>query len=115
MTLTYRTVIFTLISLNSLTAFAFEDKSSLSTVDMAVCTAAAMKSGQGIQLYTTWANALEARYKRIYSNKSQKEIESYTVERVLDKRKKLNNDGISTTPAFKNFYTKNCADYAPQN
>lgn len=73
-----------------------------------------MKSGQGIELYMIWVNALETRYKRIYPNKSQKEVENYTLERVLDKRKKLNSDGISTTPAFKKFYTQNCSEYSPQ-
>jgi hypothetical protein len=98
---------------SSANAKGFADKSPLSTPDMAVCTAAAMKSGQGFDLYKRWVGALEARYKIIYSNLSPKEVDSYTAERVMDKKRSLNKKGIQTSSAFKNFYSVNCSDSTP--
>lgn len=94
-------------------AAGFADKSTLGTPDYALCTAAAMKSGQGFALYKSWVEPLNARYKVIYPNLSDKERDAYTAERVLDKRAALNRKGIATTPAFKAFYDTNCKPYGP--
>lgn len=92
---------------------SFSDKSPLETTDLAVCTAAAMKSGQGFNLYNRWVTALDARYKVIFPQLTSKERDSYTSERVIDKRKLLNRQGIFTPPAFRKFYTDNCHPYLP--
>lgn len=94
-------------------AAGFQDRSTLDTPDLALCTAAAMKSGQGFDLYNSWVQPLNARYKVIYPNLSEKERDAYTAERVLDKRAALNRKGIATTPAFKTFYDTNCKPYTP--
>lgn len=94
-------------------AKGFDDKSSLGTTDLALCTAAAMKSGQGFDLYNDWAKALDARYRRMYPQKSVAEVDAYTAERVVDKRKNLERRGIGTTPAYRKFYDENCAPFKP--
>jgi len=94
-------------------AQAFADSSSLGTVDLAVCTAAVMKSGQGIALYKTWSGALDERYKVIYPKLSDKERDAYTSERIIDKRRALEAKGIVTVPAYKRFYVENCNDARP--
>lgn len=91
----------------------FSDKSSLNITDFLICTSAAMKSGQGIDVFKKWSKPLQARYAVIYPNKSSKEIDSYSAERIVDKRKELNRMGIFTTPEFLRFYNQNCAPYAP--
>lgn len=104
-----------LLALVATTAFAagFNDKSTLGTTDLALCTAAVMKSGQGFDLYKTWVGALDARYKVMYPHKSDKERDAYTAERVLDKRQELTRKGIATVPAYKSFYDTNCKPYTP--
>lgn len=97
----------------SLYAKGFSDKSPLSTPDVALCAAAAMKSGQGFALYKKWVDALEARYKTIYPNLTAKESDAYTAERVLDKKRVLERKGIETAAAFKKFYLDNCSSAAP--
>lgn len=82
--------------------------SSMDVVDIAVCTAAAMKAGQGIELFRPWADTLTARYKKIYPNKSPEELDSYVTERMSDKRKYLESTGISTSAGFYKFYKQNC-------
>ncbi|MBA1250293.1 MULTISPECIES: hypothetical protein [Pseudomonas] len=95
-------------------AQSFPDKSALGTTDLAMCTAAAMKSGQGIELYKVWSSALDSRYKVIYPTLSDADRDAYTSERIIDKRKSLQTQGIGTTPAFKKFYDDNCKAYLPQ-
>lgn len=92
----------------------FADKSDLGTTDLATCTAAAMKSGQGIELYQVWSSALDSRYKVIYPNLSDTDRDAYTSERILDKRRNLQTRGIGTAPAFRKFYDENCKAYLPQ-
>ena len=92
---------------------SYADKSELDITDMAICTAAAMKSGNGIEIYKRWANALNARYKIIFPHLSDKERDIYTAERIMDKKKALNRKGYETTPTFKKFYSLNCKEYAP--
>lgn len=81
---------------------------NMDVVDMTTCTAAAMKAGQGIELFTPWADALTLRYSKIHPNKSPQEIDSYTTERISDKRKYLQSIGISTATGFYKFYQQNC-------
>lgn len=95
-------------------AQSFPDKSELGTTDVALCTAAAMKSGQGIELYKVWSTALYSRYKLIYPKLSDADRDAYTSERIIDKRKSLQTRGIETAPAFKKFYDDNCRAYLPQ-
>lgn len=91
----------------------FSDSSPLSTTDLATCAAAAMKSDQGIDLYKRWADALDARYRKIHPRLSATEREHYTAERIVDKREALNRDGIKTVPAFRRFYDVNCSHAVP--
>lgn len=91
----------------------YADKSPLNITDFAVCTAAVMKNGQGFNAYKTWVSALDARYKVIFPNMTEKERDAYAAERVIDKRKYLNRKGIETTPAFLRFYNENCKGFEP--
>ena len=88
-------------------------KTSLDVVDTAVCTAAAMKS-QRYKVYEVWVMELKNRYSLIFPNKSKSELDDYTLERVLDKRRWLERKGYSTKPAFLKFYNMNCKDYVPK-
>jgi len=81
---------------------------NLDVVEIAKCTAAAMKAGQGIELYRPWADELTRRYSKIYPEKSKSEIDNYTTERILDKRRYLESLGISTPVGFYKFYKQNC-------
>jgi hypothetical protein len=81
---------------------------SMDVVEMAKCTAAAMKAGQGIELFNPWAEALTLRYKAIYPNKNSDELDRYTTERIIDKRRYLESIGISTSVGFYKFYKQNC-------
>lgn len=89
------------------------DKSQLDTPDLALCAAAAMKAGIGFGAYQPWAKALEKRYQTLYPKKTAQEIDAYTAERIIDKRKNLERQGLGTTPAFKKFYQDNCVNYHP--
>lgn len=91
----------------------FSDKSELGTTDMALCTAAVMKAGMGIDAYRPWANALDARYRQMYPKKSANEVDSYTSERIVDKRRELERRGLGTSAAFKKFYKDNCESSHP--
>ena len=91
----------------------FNDKSELGTTEVALCTAAVMKAGMGIDAYRPWAKALDARYRQMYPKKSVKEADSYTSERILDKRRELERRGLATTAAFKKFYKDNCESSHP--
>lgn len=81
---------------------------SMDVVEMAKCTAAAMKAGQGIELFNPWAEALTAKYALIYPNKNPDELDRYTTERIIDKRRYLESIGMSTPVDFYNFYKQNC-------
>lgn len=105
-----------IILLVGLTTFAnakIVPKTTLDVVDTAVCTAAAMKS-QRYNVYEVWVTELKNRYTLIFPNKSKNEIDEYTSERVLDKRRWLERKGYSTKPAFLKFYDMNCKDYIPK-
>lgn len=99
------TALFFSVSLTSI-ANGFEDKSTLSTPDMAKCAAAALKTDQ--DLWGKWYEVLKARYAIIYKEKSPKEIENYTIERVIDKRRDLNRDGIDSKRAYLDYFKINC-------
>lgn len=81
---------------------------SMDVVEMAKCTAAAMKAGQGIELFNPWAEALTLKYGLIYPNKNSDELDRYTTERIIDKRRYLESIGISTPVGFYKFYKQNC-------
>ena len=99
------------------TAFSAEyaDRSKLDTPEMVTCAAAAMKSGQRISVYKVWVKALDERYKRMRPNMSAKERDSYTADRVMSKVRALQARGLSTAPAFRQFYDTNCLPYTPKN
>lgn len=91
----------------------YQDKSPLDITEFAVCTAAAMKNGKGLNFYMNWANALHKRYGVIFPTYSEAKLSQYTSERVLDKARYLNRNGIETRPAFAKFYDNNCAGNEP--
>ncbi|MFN4317198.1 hypothetical protein [Acinetobacter parvus] len=90
-----------------------QPKTKLDVTDTAVCTAAAMKS-QRFNLYDIWAKELHNRYTLIFPQKSQKEIDEYTSERIMDKKRALERKGYTTKPAFLKFYDQNCKGYEPK-
>ena len=81
---------------------------NMGTPEVALCAAASMKIGQGIAIYKVWTGELSARYRKIYSDKSETEIEKYTSERITDKLDSLKEQGYSTPEAFLKFYKLNC-------
>lgn len=91
----------------------YQDRSPLDITEFSVCTAAAMKSGKGLDFYMKWANALHKRYGVIFPTYSETKLSQYTSERVLDKVKGLNRNGYETRQAFLGFYEKNCAGSEP--
>lgn len=76
--------------------------------DLATCTAASMKIGQGIGVYKVWTEELTRRYGKIYSDKSASDLENYVGERITDKLKYLRSKGMDTQNSFLNFYDANC-------
>ena len=93
--------------------FAKQPTTSLDVTDTAVCTAAAMKS-QRFNVYDIWAKELHNRYALIYPKKSQKELDGYTTERIIDKKRALERKGYTTKPAFLEFYNQNCRKFEPK-
>ena len=88
-------------------AKGFPDGSSLSSPAIAKCAAAALKFD--MQLWKKWYAATKGRYEIIYKDKmSAKEIESYTMERVFDKKAKLQREGFDSKRAFKKYFKMNC-------
>ncbi|KHN68774.1 hypothetical protein AV645_07055 [Acinetobacter calcoaceticus] len=85
----------------------------LDSVELAKCTAAAMKS-QKIDVFSKWYDVLKAKYGQIYPNKSPKELDDYALERVLDKRRYLESKGYDSKPAFNKYYQMNCAEFEPK-
>lgn len=71
------------------------------------CAAATLKSGD-LELWRKWSSALLQRYRTIYPDKSSADAESYMLERVTDKRRRLNSMGIDSQKAFVDYYKKNC-------
>ncbi|WP_336916594.1 hypothetical protein [Acinetobacter modestus] len=106
-------VIILLVCLTTLANAKIVPKTTLDVVDTAVCTAAAMKS-QRYNVYDVWVTELKNRYTLIFPNKSKNELDEYTSERVLDKKRWLERKGYSTKPAFLKFYDMNCKDYVPK-
>lgn len=98
----------------SLTSAQNKDNSKLGITDLAICTAAAMKSGYGIQTFTDWSETLEKRYHSIYPNLNAKELDLYTSERIKDKLNYLKRNGILTSFKFKEFYDNNCKSFYPK-
>ncbi|HGH3636101.1 TPA: hypothetical protein ACJK7C_002806 [Acinetobacter baumannii] len=88
-------------------------ETKLDSVEMANCAAAALKS-QEVEVFSKWFNALEQKYTVIYPDKSKKEIEAYTDERIMDKKKRLQNNGYDSKPAFNKYYQLNCAEFEPK-
>lgn len=91
----------------------YADRSDLDITDFLICTAATLKTGP-VEKYVKWADALNARYSLIYPDKTLQQIQSYTTERVLDKRRYLQGKGIISKPANEDFYKKNCAASEPK-
>lgn len=89
------------------------DISKMEVTDLAICTAAAMKSGNGIATYNDWSELLEKRYKSIYPKMSTQELDQYTAQRIQDKLSYLKQNGILTNFKFKEFYDKNCKIFYP--
>lgn len=77
-------------------------------VNLAKCTAASMKIGQGIGVYKVWTEELTRRYGKIYPNKSTKELDEYVGERITDKLRSLNESGFDSQQAFSKYYDMNC-------
>lgn len=82
-------------------------------VDLANCTAASMKMGNGISFYQKWADVLHVRYQKISPSKSFDEIDKYTSERIIDKKKGLERKGIQSQQAFTDYYNLNCKKSEP--
>lgn len=101
-----RVLILSLVLVSSTYADGFPDGSHLGTPEMAKCTAAALKID--MKLWQQWYAALEQRYSIIYKEKGKKEIESYTIDRVFDKKRALNRLGIDSKRAYKNYFVQNC-------
>ena len=86
----------------------FPDGSDMGTPEMAKCAAAALKIE--MKLWKKWHSATEARYAIIYKGKkTPKQIESYTFERIMDKKKRLNSQGIDSKRAYKSYFNNNCS------
>lgn len=85
----------------------------MGVTDIALCTAAAMKSGQGIDLYRKWSTALKRRYQAMHPSYTSEQLDGYTAERTIDKRRELERRGIHTTPAFLKFFKDNCEPFSP--
>ena len=107
------TVLFLMLAMPLPGMSKWSDKSDLETVEVALCTAAIMKAGMGIEPYRKWAAALNKRYSQIYEAKSATEIDKYTSERIVDKRAELQRKGVITTAAFRSFYETNCKNHHP--
>ncbi len=88
-------------------AKGFPDRSEMSTPSMAKCSAAALKIE--MNLWKKWYSATKTRYSIIYKDKSEKELEAYTLERIMDKKNALKRDGIDSKRAYKNYFENNCA------
>lgn len=91
----------------------YADGSDLDITDFLICTAATLKTGP-VEKYVKWADALNARYSRIFPDKTKQQIQEYTHERVLDKRDYLERKGVISKPANEAFYKKNCAASEPK-
>ncbi|MPW44795.1 hypothetical protein [Acinetobacter guerrae] len=77
-------------------------------VEVARCTAASMRMGQGIGIYKVWTEELKSRYGKIYPQKGDAELEAYTGERITDKLEDLRNMGLDSTQSFYDYYKTNC-------
>lgn len=71
------------------------------------CTGATLKMGD-MALWKKWVAESGRRYKEIYPDKSSADLESYTLERALDKRRELERRGINSPRAFTQYYNSNC-------
>lgn len=85
----------------------------LDTVEIANCAAAAMKS-QKIEVFTKWFDLLKDRYSVIYTDKNLEQVEAYTTERILDKKRSLQGKGYDSKPAFNKYYEINCLEFQPK-
>lgn len=71
------------------------------------CTGATLKMGD-VKLWKKWVEESQRRFATIYPEKSAQEIEAYTLERALDKRRALERTGVGTQRAFTEYFNKNC-------
>lgn len=71
------------------------------------CTGATLKMGD-VELWKKWVAESQRRFATIYPDKSAQEIEAYTLERALDKRRALERTGVGTQRAFTDYFNKNC-------
>jgi bisphosphoglycerate-dependent phosphoglycerate mutase len=104
---------FILVFAFSSVAEAGKEKIKLDSVETANCAAAAMKS-QGAGIFGKWFAVLEQKYTSIYPKKNKEEVQAYTTERVLDKRRSLQSKGYDSKPAFNKYYQMNCVDFEPK-
>lgn len=81
--------------------------------DLTSCTAASMKMGNGIAFYEKWADVLHVRYQHTSPSKSFDEIDKYTSEMILDKKRELEKSGIHSQQAFTDYYDANCKKSQP--
>ncbi|MEX7641370.1 hypothetical protein [Stenotrophomonas maltophilia] len=71
------------------------------------CTGATLKMGD-MKQWKKWVGESQRRFAEIYPDKTAGEIEAYTLERALDKRRELERVGIGTPRAFTDYFNKNC-------
>ncbi|TVT78615.1 hypothetical protein [Acinetobacter colistiniresistens] len=81
---------------------------NMDIVELAICTAASMKIGEGIGVYRAWTEELTRRYKKTYPTKSQADVENYVSERIDDKLRYLKGKGLDTKQSFSKYYRENC-------
>lgn len=79
----------------------------MDVVKMANCSAAAMKSGDRA-LWNEWLEALTKRYQSIYPEKARADAERYAISRVQDKRRRLQQQGLDSGSAARDYMAKNC-------
>lgn len=88
-------------------AKGFNDGSKMGTPEMAKCAAAALKIE--LELWKKWQSAVQDRYSIIYKeSKSPEEIEAYTYERIMDKKRALQRQGYDSKKAFQKYFSLNC-------
>jgi len=76
--------------------------------EIAMCTAASLQMQTSITLYSTWFDILKQRYTVIYPQKTAKQVEAYTIERVLDKKRRLKDMGYDSKSAALKYFQVNC-------
>lgn len=81
---------------------------NMDIVQLAVCTAASMKIGQGVGVYKVWTEELINRYHKAHPEMSENDLESYSSQRIDDKLRFLKDKGINSEQSFIDYYESNC-------